>query len=404
VRSLKTGLVAALTGAALVVTSLPAFGVNVTTASFYSPPAGEAPSPGFTLETTLVDEKPAFSNIYKAAIDVLRAAGSSNSWDPRGGLGNNCVTAKTNPTVQDLADCGISSVEVIRFGQTAYQALALTQIRIHPTLNLYELEWSKNEVLIMAGSKLRVVFLPNAFETKLGNGYQARTQLSFWCTGTSTNPAHSCYANTSANPNNTGVGINGIWRTSSTAPFDVLPVTLPPAPLAPTVEAGDSRATVTPVPDPTSAGVTSFTVTANTGETCTVAFPDVSCEVTGLTNGTEYTFTTTATNGAGTSPSSPSSTCVVPNVAGGVTTCGSGATEGSSDGNSAGSNSGTGSGKENKRPSQAVTAPAAEPVAMAGDTLARTGVNPAHSILLATVSFALVALGGLATYARRTLK
>jgi len=41
---------------------------------------------------------------------------------------------------------------------------------------------------------------------------------------------------------------------------------------------------------------------------------------------------------------------------------------------------------------------------MAGDTLARTGVNPAHSILLATVSFALVALGGLATYARRTLK
>ena len=391
-RSLKTGLVAALAGAALVVTSLPAFGVNVTTASFYSPPAGEAPSPGFTLETTLVDEKPTGSNIYKAAIDVVRAADSTISWDPRGGLGNNCVTAKTNPTEQDLADCGISSVEVIRLGQTAYQPLTLTQIRIHPTLNLYELEWPTNDVLIMAGSKLRVVFLPNAFETKSGDGYQARTQLSFWCVTTG---AGSCAS---------GAGTNGIWRTSSTAPFDVLPLTLPPAPLAPTVEAGDSRATVTPVPDPASAGVTSFTVTANTGETCTVEFPDVSCEVTGLTNGTQYTFTTTATNGAGTSPSSPASTCVVPNAAGGVTTCGSGATEGSTGGNTAGTSSGTGGGKENKRPSQAVAAPDVEPVAMAGDTLARTGVNPAQSILLATVAFSLVALGGLATYARRTLK
>jgi len=61
---------------------------------------------------------------------------------------------------------------------TAYQPLALTQIRIHPTLNLDELEWSKNELLIMAGSKLRLVFLPNAFETKSGDGYQARTELS----------------------------------------------------------------------------------------------------------------------------------------------------------------------------------------------------------------------------------
>jgi len=201
-----------------------------------------------------------------------------------------------------------------------------------------------------------------------------------------------------------GATTKGIWRTSSIAPFDVLPLTLPPAPLAPIVEAGDARATVTPVPDPTSAGVTSFTVTANTGDTCTVAFPDVSCEVTGLTNGTQYTFTTTATNGAGTSASSPASTCVVPNAAGGVTTCGSGATEGSSDGDAGGSGGAAGVGKENKRPSQAVAAPAAEPVAMAGNTLARTGLNPAQSILLATVAFSLVALGGLATYARRTLK
>jgi len=390
VRSLKTGLVAALTGVALVVTSLPAFGANVTMVSFYSPPAGEAPSPGFTLETTLVEDKPASSNIYKATIDIVQASGGSNPWDPRNGLGLACATPKDNPTQQELAECGILSFEVMRFGSTTYQALALTRISIHPTLDVFELEWSKNEVLIMKDAKLRVVFLPGAFATKSGDGYQARTELSFWCFGTG---AGRCAA---------GANTNGIWRTSSTAPFDVLPLALPPAPLAPTVVAGDSRVTVTPIADPSSAGVTSFTVTSNTGETCTVAFPDVSCEVTGLTNGTEYTFTTTATNGAGTSASSPPSTCVVPNTDGGVTTCGSGTPEGggSSDGNSAGSNSGVDSGQKGSRQAPVSGAPAVAVEA----TLATTGPHPAQSVLLLTTAGILVVLGGLMTYGRRALR
>jgi hypothetical protein len=392
VRSLKTGLVAALTGMALVVTSLPAFGANVSTASFYSPPAGEAPSPGLSVETTLVS-KPAGSNINRAYIDIVSG---SERWDPAGGLGENCTSPKNNPSQQDLANCGISSVELLVSGETTYRTVTLTTFEVSQANKLFDFTWDPNgfiAILAGSGAKLRVVFLPGAFTTKSGTGYQVRTQLLYWCTTSATG---LCFNQ---------VNRNGLIEPASlSSPFDVLPLALPPAPLAPTVEAGDSRATVTPVPDPASAGVTSFTVTANTGETCTVEFPDVSCEVTGLTNGTQYTFTTTATNGAGTSPSSPASTCVVPNAAGGVTTCGSGATEGSTGGNTAGTSSGTGGGKENKRPSQAVAAADVEPVAMAGDTLARTGVNPAQSILLATVAFSLVALGGLATYARRTLK
>ncbi|MEI6624584.1 MAG: fibronectin type III domain-containing protein, partial [Actinomycetes bacterium] len=52
------------------------------------------------------------------------------------------------------------------------------------------------------------------------------------------------------------------------------------------------------------------------GATCTVTVPATSCTITGLTNGTDYTFTATATNALGTSTTSPASAAITPSTVG----------------------------------------------------------------------------------------
>jgi len=66
------------------------------------------------------------------------------------------------------------------------------------------------------------------------------------------------------------------------------------------------------------AAVTGYTVTSNTGESCSWSSGALSCVVSGLTNGTAYSFTVTATNSAGTSDVSVASVPVVPFRAPGV--------------------------------------------------------------------------------------
>lgn len=94
------------------------------------------------------------------------------------------------------------------------------------------------------------------------------------------------------------------------------PTPVPPsAPTFVTAEPGDASATLTwRVPaDPGSSGVTSYEVTSSpAGGVCTTQAPTLTCNVTGLTNGTAYTFTVRALNAAGWGPWSTASNTVTP--------------------------------------------------------------------------------------------
>ena len=104
--------------------------------------------------------------------------------------------------------------------------------------------------------------------------------------------------------------------TPGTGPTGSVTATAPPAtPAAPTATAGDSQASVTwTKPADGGSTITGYTVTsAPDGRTCTTSNADtLTCDVTGLTNGTAYTFSVTATNGVGNSAASAASSSVTP--------------------------------------------------------------------------------------------
>ena len=111
----------------------------------------------------------------------------------------------------------------------------------------------------------------------------------------------------------TGFSTTGGTSTASLASSTVTPIAQPGIPGTPTAVAGNAQATVTFAAPTTGGAPVTYTVTSNPeGKTCTSTSPTRSCVVTGLTNGTSYTFSVTATNSAGTSSSSSDSAAVSP--------------------------------------------------------------------------------------------
>jgi len=107
------------------------------------------------------------------------------------------------------------------------------------------------------------------------------------------------------------IGVLGLPPTPPDPMPTPSPVLFPPsAPLNVAGEAGDAEASITWSP-PASAGsfpITSYQAVASPGgQSCLVTAPALTCSITGLTNGTGYTATVRALNGAGWGPYSAAS-------------------------------------------------------------------------------------------------
>jgi uncharacterized repeat protein (TIGR02543 family) len=109
---------------------------------------------------------------------------------------------------------------------------------------------------------------------------------------------------------------NGIGTSAaSAASAAVTPSTVPDKPTAVTAVVGDTQATISftgPVNNG-GAALTTYTVTSNPGSfTCTINAPTTSCNISGLSNGTAYTFTVKASNTNGDSSPSDLSSSITP--------------------------------------------------------------------------------------------
>jgi len=97
---------------------------------------------------------------------------------------------------------------------------------------------------------------------------------------------------------------------------------VPAAPAAPTVVAGDSQVTVTITPLAETPDSYTVFVVGDPSKSCEITPPETSCVIDGLTNGTDYTFEAVATNALGDSvvsdpseigtPQAPPTTTVAP--------------------------------------------------------------------------------------------
>ena len=147
--------------------------------------------------------------------------------------------------------------------------------------------------------------------------YDSNNNVAGTCTSVA--PATTCVVNglTNGAPYSFTVTATNSIGTSitSSASAAVTPSTIPNPPTGVTASMGDAQATISFIAPSNNGGsvVLSYTATSNPGNfTCTVNAPATSCTVTGLTNGTAYTFTVQSTNKNGDSLASTASSAGTP--------------------------------------------------------------------------------------------
>jgi hypothetical protein len=177
-------------------------------------------------------------------------------------------------------------------------------------------DWQEAQIRSTSGQTLASVFKSNS-------NAQAWTQVSFNLTpyaGQSVVLYFNVHDDGSVPPDDTSMYLDDVTVSNSQP-------TAPGAPTGVTATAGNGSATVSWTAPSSNGGstITSYTVTpyigstAQTPVTVTGSPPATSTTVPGLTNGTIYTFTVSATNTVGTGPASAQSNAVTPAAVGPIT-------------------------------------------------------------------------------------
>jgi GH25 family lysozyme M1 (1,4-beta-N-acetylmuramidase) len=258
----------------------------------------------------------------------IAAAGYTSLW-----IANWGVTSPTVPagnwngngyTFWQYTDCGhVAGITTGCVDLDRYNGSDLTAVTYNPTFSVVAAPPSQS---IMRGATTTFAITINRSEfvppvtLSLTSPLPSGTTYSF-----STNPvtgSTSTLTITTSNvpavtppgvitPTIQGVG-GGLTRTT-VANLTVLPA-LPDPPTAPIATALDASAFVTWTPPANDGGgsISSYAVTAAPGGKACTATGAVSCIVTGLANGTAYTFTVTARNSSGSGPASAAAAPVTP--------------------------------------------------------------------------------------------
>ncbi|MSW43371.1 MAG: OmpA family protein [Actinobacteria bacterium] len=208
----------------------------------------------------------------------------------------------------------------------------------------------------------------------------------YGCTVTS--PATSCTVTGLSNGTSytfTSTATNSDGTSAASAASNAVVPGTPGIPATPTAVAGDGQATVT-VTAGSGGTPGSYTVTAveDNTKTCTVTAPATSCIVSGLTNGTPYTFTATATNLAGTSGISTASAAATPVASSGGGSSGGGSSSGGSTDSASSSSGSSGSGSTTAVTTSETNASAAGSASNSGNRIPTASSTPATPVLSPT--------------------
>ena len=135
------------------------------------------------------------------------------------------------------------------------------------------------------------------FTVQLTTATKSGYSFGGWSNGSNTYQPGSTFGMTASN-----VALTAIWN-----------VAAPGVPGTPTATPGDGNATIAIVVPSSGGAPTSYLVTASPGgATCNVISPATSCVITGLSNGTSYSFTSSASNATGGSSASAASATISP--------------------------------------------------------------------------------------------
>jgi trimeric autotransporter adhesin len=288
---------------------------------------------GITWATTVSGSggTPSFAMMYSNNGGSVTQFGTTGTSQSSNSFSGSVVVAANTTLVLYFVPLNVAAVgatvRLVNGSTITGTATSVTTAPLSPTINSITPGNQQLSVAFTAGSNGGSAITTYKYSTNSGINWQTRAA------GTTASPlviSTLSTDGTTALTNGTSYNVqikavNGIGDGAATASTAATPRTIPDAPTIGTASvAGVSGTANIPFTAPGSNGgsaITSYTVTSNpTGVTGTGTSSPIS--VSGLSNGTAYTFTITATNAAGTGAASTASNSVTPYTVPGVPTIG----------------------------------------------------------------------------------